>query len=658
METATTGQAADLAQILESALSHLTAQRGDQALVLFNQALALGATMPEVLLGHAVALAQVGKVDAAVVELTELVRQVPQFVNARNVLAQLSGNAGSVPTATNGAPAASLLGKQPSIRAGSVGEVIALLQQGAGIDAMHRAEAALRGGEKSSELYFVYGTALEAVGRCEEALEAAKQALTLDPTHGGARGLCEKLVTAVQRAKRPALHPEQRSYQSSAPRTVLQSIQNASHNYSYRGVPMIKNCFDFALYPLLFWNIKPKTVIEIGTKDGGSALWFADMMNNFGIDGKIYSVDIVKVSKVSHPRVTFLEGNGRKLETVFTPDFLHSLPRPLLVIEDADHSYETSIAVLNFFHSVLGPDEVIVIEDGIISDLDGDANCNSGPHRALKEFIANHPGEYGIDENFADFFGYNYTWCTNGFLRKKRYPLNAAVPKELVRSFNTDDPAAQGIESQMSTNERFQLYYILSQLARGLDGNIRFVEIGSHAGASLKLSHRALTRRFPTVQGFAVEPAGTPQFYEVLNELSANVAHLKALSHEAAPSLADFFLSDGLLAEVIFVDGDHTYEGVKRDIINYFPLLRPGGVMVFHDYLPALNAQNRDAIFFHHGGKEPGIRQACEELMEREYGCEVIDLPLLYPTDPTQTQPHLPVIPGVASTVRAYRKPG
>jgi hypothetical protein len=79
--------------------------------------------------------------------------------------------------------------------------------------------------------------------------------------------------------------------------------------------------------------------------------------------------------------------------------------------------------------------------------------------------------------------------------------------------------------------------------------------------------------------------------------------------------------------------------------------------MMFHDYLPPLDADNREAIMYHHAGNEPGIRQACQELMENTYRCEVLDLPLLYPTDPTQTQAHLPIIPGVFSTIRAYRKP-
>ena len=114
---------------------------------------------------------------------------------------------------------------------------------------------------------------------------------------------------------------------------------------------------------------------------------------------------------------------------------------------------------------------------------------------------------------------------------------------------------------------------------------------------------------------------------------------------------------DGIKPEFIMVDGDHSYEGVRQDAELYYDLLAPGGIMVFHDFLPELSNENREAIFFHHGGKEPGIRQACIEVMEKKFGATPVELPLLYPTDPTQTQAHLPVIPGVFSTIRVYRKP-
>jgi cephalosporin hydroxylase len=38
--------------------------------------------------------------------------------------------------------------------------------------------------------------------------------------------------------------------------------------------------------------------------------------------------------------------------------------------------------------------------------------------------------------------------------------------------------------------------------------------------------------------------------------------------------------------DLLFIDGDHSYDGVKADFNNYSPLLREGGLIVFHDILP------------------------------------------------------------------------
>ena len=42
----------------------------------------------------------------------------------------------------------------------------------------------------------------------------------------------------------------------------------------------------------------------------------------------------------------------------------------------------------------------------------------------------------------------------------------------------------------------------------------------------------------------------------------------------------------GDLLDVLFIDGDHSYEGVSRDLEIYAPLVRSGGVIAFHDIVP------------------------------------------------------------------------
>jgi predicted O-methyltransferase YrrM len=36
--------------------------------------------------------------------------------------------------------------------------------------------------------------------------------------------------------------------------------------------------------------------------------------------------------------------------------------------------------------------------------------------------------------------------------------------------------------------------------------------------------------------------------------------------------------------DLLFIDGDHSYEGVKLDYENWYPFVKNGGVIAFHDY--------------------------------------------------------------------------
>jgi predicted O-methyltransferase YrrM len=40
--------------------------------------------------------------------------------------------------------------------------------------------------------------------------------------------------------------------------------------------------------------------------------------------------------------------------------------------------------------------------------------------------------------------------------------------------------------------------------------------------------------------------------------------------------------------DFVYIDGNHSYENVHRDIINYFPLIKHNGVIGGHDYFPLL----------------------------------------------------------------------
>lgn len=75
--------------------------------------------------------------------------------------------------------------------------------------------------------------------------------------------------------------------------------------------------------------------------------------------------------------------------------------------------------------------------------------------------------------------------------------------------------------------------------------------------------------------------------------LSANVVKVKMTSDKAAREWSRQI-------DFLYVDGDHSYEVVVRDITKVIPFIRTGGLFAFHDYKPV--------------GKE-GIKRAVDELV-------------------------------------------
>ena len=57
--------------------------------------------------------------------------------------------------------------------------------------------------------------------------------------------------------------------------------------------------------------------------------------------------------------------------------------------------------------------------------------------------------------------------------------------------------------------------------------------------------------------------------------------------------------------DLLFVDGDHTYEGAASDLTRWSPLVRPGGHVVLHDAVDTGG----------YGNVYPGIQRAVDELV-------------------------------------------
>ncbi len=212
-----------------------------------------------------------------------------------------------------------------------------------------------------------------------------------------------------------------RSFHTGLPTAVLDAMQIGVIGSVYRGVPFVKSPLDIGLYLQLLSRLAPRSVIEIGSYAGGSALWFADMLTAQGVESpRVVSVDLEIRAGFTDPRIQFIEGDAAALALALTPAILANCPRPWLVIEDSSHFYIHASAALGFFDDHLQAGDYIVVEDGVLAHLsdEGYAVFENGPNRAVADFLATRGDRYVIDTGLCDFYGRNATYNPNGWLRR------------------------------------------------------------------------------------------------------------------------------------------------------------------------------------------------------------------------------------------------
>jgi cephalosporin hydroxylase len=194
----------------------------------------------------------------------------------------------------------------------------------------------------------------------------------------------------------------------------VQSIDKGHHNITYKGIKAIKCPFDYVIYQMIIFEVKPDLVIEIGTNIGGGALYIADLLDSNG-KGVLHTIDIidqVDPKAKEHKRINFFTEGWENYDLELTKGF-----EKILIIEDASHLYNDSLGILNKFHRIVSKDSYFIIEDGIINELGLEKEYLGGPLKAIREFMPNHQ-EYIVDRKWCDMFGKNATFNVNGYLKK------------------------------------------------------------------------------------------------------------------------------------------------------------------------------------------------------------------------------------------------
>ena len=108
-------------------------------------------------------------------------------------------------------------------------------------------------------------------------------------------------------------------------------------------------------------------------------------------------------------------------------------------------------------------------------------------------------------------------------------------------------------------------------------------EIGTSAAGTLYLLTRVAADDAVLVSVDLDVPPHAAAARSRLARASQRVVSVAGDSHSPATLARVTAALDGRPLDVLFIDGDHSYEGVRRDWDLYAPLVRPGGVIGLHD---------------------------------------------------------------------------
>ena len=189
-----------------------------------------------------------------------------------------------------------------------------------------------------------------------------------------------------------------------------QHIHTEKRYMKWRGVPILKLPTDIMLYQQVIWENKPDIIIDIGTKFGGSALFYQDMLDIVGNNGQVISIDKFPVAKEKDKRIIYLEGGSTSKDILDKVKEL-VVDKSVMVVSDGDHRRQQVKRELVEYSDIVTKGQYFVAEDCYTKY--GELN---GPGEAKNWFLSKSDKlkQTDIDKQFLEV-----GFCREGWLLKQ-----------------------------------------------------------------------------------------------------------------------------------------------------------------------------------------------------------------------------------------------
>ncbi len=186
-------------------------------------------------------------------------------------------------------------------------------------------------------------------------------------------------------------------------------------NTKYMGIPCFQNPLDLWIMQEIIYETKPTIIIECGSFMGGTSLFFAHMMDNMSIDGKIFSIDVQDRSEADHKKI--IKMLGMSTSAMIFRDILDRISEDdrMMVVLDSDHNTENVLKEIQIYSNLVTPGCYMVVMD---SNIGGNPinipEIGLGPMKAIFSFLKL-DDRFEIDITKEKLY---ITFCPSGWLRR------------------------------------------------------------------------------------------------------------------------------------------------------------------------------------------------------------------------------------------------
>ena len=204
------------------------------------------------------------------------------------------------------------------------------------------------------------------------------------------------------------------------------------HKSTWLGAPLLNLPEDMFQIQEIIFNTRPDYIIETGIAWGGSALFYASILNLIG-GKKFIGIDIfipsrvrklINKNKILKNKIKLIRGSSIDKLIVIKIKKLIKKSKKVLIILDSNHTHDHVLKELELYSNFVGKGQYLICGDTIINDIPVQThrkrewNKEKNPQTALNEFMKKNPNKFKVDKNIS--FKLLFSTQPRGYLVSKK----------------------------------------------------------------------------------------------------------------------------------------------------------------------------------------------------------------------------------------------